>query len=60
MKELIQSVNAGSERVYRQTRGKCTLSLDMLLVLQEEIETLLEDIELAKKEAASLYEKKEG
>lgn len=60
MKELIQSINAGAERVYTQTRGKYTLSLEMILVLQEEVETLLEDIEIAKKEAAHLYEKKEG
>ena len=51
MKELLQSINAGAERVYYQTRGKYTLSLEELLVLQEELKTMLEDIEDAKKEA---------
>lgn len=60
MKELIQSINTGAERVYTQTRGKYTLSLDMIAVLQEELEAMLEDIETAKKEAAHLYEKKRG
>ena len=51
MKELLQSINTGAERVYYQTRGKYTLSLEELLVLQEELKTMLEDIEDAKKEA---------
>lgn len=60
MKELIQSINTGAERLYYQTRNKTTLSLEELLVLQEEIMSMLEDVEEAKKESRHLYEKKEG
>lgn len=60
MKELIQSINTGAERLYYQTRGKNTLSLEELQVLQEEIMSMLEDVEEAKKESRHLYEKKEG
>lgn len=60
MKELIQSINTGAERLYYQTRSKTTLSLEELLVLQEEIMSMLEDVEEAKKESRHLYEKKEG
>lgn len=60
MKELIQSINTGAERLYYQTRSKNTLSLEELLVLQEEIMSMLEDVEEAKKESRHLYEKKEG
>lgn len=60
MKELIQSINTGAERLYYQTRGKYTLSLEELVVLQEEINSMLKDIEEAKKESIHLYEKKRG
>lgn len=60
MKELIQSINTGAERLYYQTRNKTTLSLEELLVLQEEIMSMMEDVEEAKKESRHLYEKKEG
>lgn len=60
MKELIQSINTRAEKLYYQTRGKTTLSLEELLLLQEEIMSMLEDVEEAKKESSHLYEKKEG
>ena len=60
MKELIQSINTGAERLYYQTRGKSTMSLEELVVLQEEIISMLKDIEEAKKESIHLYEKKRG
>lgn len=60
MKELIQSINTGAERLYYQTRSKNTLSLEELQVLQEEIMSMLEDVEKAKKESRHLYAKKEG
>ena len=60
MKELIQSINTGSERLYYQTRGKYTLSLEELEVLQMGIKSMLEDLEHAKKEAIHFYEEKEG
>ena len=60
MKELIQSINTGAERLYYQTRNKTTLSLEELLVLQEEIMSMLEDEKKKKKESRHLYEKKEG
>lgn len=60
MKELLQSINTGAYTLYYQTRGKYTLSLEELEVLQEEIKSMLEDLENAKKEAKHIYEKKEG
>lgn len=60
MKELIQSINTGAERLYYQTRGKYTLSLEELEFLQMEIKSMLEDLEDAKKEAIHFYEEKEG
>lgn len=60
MKELIQSINTGAERLYYQTRGKSTMSLEELVVLQEEINSMLEDLEHAKKEAIHFYKEKEG
>lgn len=60
MKELIQSINTGAERLYYQTRSKNTLSLEELLVLQEEIMSMLENVKEAKKESIHIYEKKEG
>ena len=60
MKEYLQSVNACAERMYYQTRGKSTMSLEELVVLQEEISSMLKDIEEAKKESIHLYEKKRG
>ena len=60
MKEIVQSINTGAERIYTQTRGKYTLSLEMIAVLQEEVKSLLEDIETAKKEAADATRKKRG
>lgn len=60
MKELIQSINTGAERLYYQTRSKTKLSLEELQVLQEEILSMLENVEEAKKESRHFYEKKEG
>lgn len=60
MKEYLQSVNACAERMYYQTRGKYTMSLEELVVLQEEINSMLKDIEEAKKESIRLYEEKRG
>lgn len=60
MKELIQSINTGAERLYYQTRNKTTLSLEELQVLQEEIMSMLVDVAEAKKESIHIYEKKEG
>lgn len=58
MKELLQSINTGADRLYYQTRGKNTLSLEELKVLQEEIISMLMNLEYAKKEAKHIYEKK--
>lgn len=60
MKEYLRSVNACAERLYYQTRGKYTMSLEELIVVQEEIKSMLEDVEEAKKESKQLYEEKEG
>ena len=60
MKELIQSINTGAEKLYYQTRGRYTLSLEELEVLQMGIKSMLEDLEYAKKEAIHIYEEKEG
>jgi hypothetical protein len=63
MKELIHSINASAERLYYLTRGKNTMCLEYLEILQDVINFMIEDIEEAKKEAKHLYdeiEKEEG
>ena len=60
MKELLQSINTGADRLYYLTRGKNTLSLEELEILQEQIISMLMNVEEAKKSAIHIYEKKEG
>lgn len=60
MKELLQAINAGAEKLYYITHYKPTMSIEELNILECELNSMQVVVAMAKKEAKHLYEKKEG